>query len=419
MENARSIMHVDVNSAYLSWTAACMLEGGSTADIRNIPSCIAGNPENRHGIILAKSLQAKALGVRTGESIGEARKKCPDLRIFAPDYDLYMLCSNAMNDILSEYAPVIERYSVDESFLDCSRADGKGEDPRKLAFAIKGRIKKELGFTVNIGVSTNKLLAKMAGELKKPDMVHSLFPAEIPEKMWPLDVRRLFMVGAATERKLRGININTIGELAHTDENHIKAFLKDHGRLIREYANGMDDSPVMPNDCLIQKSFGSSMTSPYDITDMGEAKQVLLALCERMCMRLRGAGCKASRVAVYLKSSSFSGVRHQRKLNAFADSTSEIYLEACRLLAECWNGTPVRQLGVSAGKLIKKGSEQIGMANFRTFEKEEKIDRAVDEIRARYGDRSVMRGVFANGHTDSIQGGVNDGHYLMMGGYSL
>ena len=208
----RTIFHIDANSAYLSWTAIAMLERGYRIDIREIPSAIAGDPKNRQGIILAKSLPAKSFGIGTGESLMEAKRKCPGLSVYAPDYDLYMLCSNAMYDLLCEYSPSVQRYSVDECFLDYTASAKRFGDPLDIAYLIKERIKKELGFTVNIGISTNMLLAKMGSELKKPDRIHTLYLSEIEEKMWPLPVSELFMVGRGdgTETEKTSISIRSV-----------------------------------------------------------------------------------------------------------------------------------------------------------------------------------------------------------------
>ncbi|MFQ7739611.1 MAG: DNA polymerase IV, partial [Emergencia timonensis] len=203
-------MHVDANSAYLSWTAVDLLEKGYPLDIRTVPAAIAGNPEDRHGIILAKSIPAKKYKIGTGESLYESKQRCPELLLFPPNYDLYLSCSNAMYSILQEYSPVIQRYSVDECFVDFDHCEKRFGRPEEAAFEIKERIKRELGFTVNVGVGNNKLLAKMAGELKKPDLVHTILSQkELEEKLWPLDVRELFMVGRASAKKLNKININT------------------------------------------------------------------------------------------------------------------------------------------------------------------------------------------------------------------
>lgn len=413
----RSIFHIDANSAYLSWTAVDLLEKGYPTDIREIPAVIAGDPENRHGIILARSIPAKAYGIRTAESLMEARRKCPNIRVFPPDYDLYMKCSDAMYELLYQYSPQIQRYSVDECFMDYTRSVKKFGPPLQVAYEIKERMKKELGFTVNIGISCNKLLAKMGSELKKPDMVHTLYPEEIEEKMWPLPVRELFMVGRATAEKLKKINVNTIGDLARSDPHHIKSLLKSHGLLVWNYANGIDDSEVIPNDQILQKGIGNSTTTKYDISDREEACKVLLALTEKVAMRLRKACCKASLISVSLKTDRFIRYSHQLQLQNPIDATSEIYDHVCRLFDECWKGEPLRLLGVSVSNLSREEEcVQLSLFDDETSEKNQKLDEAVDKIRERFGEDAITRGVFTNSEYKPIQGGTYDGDYIMMGG---
>ncbi|MBR6701161.1 MAG: DNA polymerase IV [Firmicutes bacterium] len=412
-------MHIDANSAYLSWTAVNLLQNGYGTDIREIPSAIAGDPNNRHGIILAKSIPAKKYGITTGESLFEARRKCPELQVFPPEFDLYMKCSQEMFNILKEYSPLVQRYSVDECFLDYTLSERKFGDPVKTAYEIKDRIKNELGYTVNVGVSCNKLLAKMGSELKKPDRVHTLFPEEIEEKMWPLPVEELFMVGRATAKKLKKMNINTIGDLARTDVIYLKSLLKSHGELVWNYANGIDPSPVTVNDEIDQKGIGNSMTLKYDVTDRKEAKMFLLSLSERVGMRLRKHGFKAGLVSVTVKSSGFEKYSHQMKLYTYTDSTTEIYKYACRLFDQCWKGEPIRLLGVSVTNFKNPDEpEQISMFGEEKKEKEQALDKAIDAIRERYGQGAIIRGAFANHqNVKPIEGGVNDGNYIMMGGH--
>lgn len=413
------VMHIDANSAYLSWTAVNLLQNGYGTDIREIPSAIAGDPNNRHGIILAKSIPAKKYGITTGESLFEARRKCPELQVFPPEFDLYMKCSQEMFNILKEYSPLVQRYSVDECFLDYTLSERKFGDPVKTAYEIKDRIKNELGYTVNVGVSCNKLLAKMGSELKKPDRVHTLFPEEIEEKMWPLPVEELFMVGRATAKKLKKMNINTIGDLARTDVIYLKSLLKSHGELVWNYANGIDPSPVTVNDEIDQKGIGNSMTLKYDVTDRKEAKMFLLSLSERVGMRLRKHGFKAGLVSVTVKSSGFERYSHQMKLYTYTDSTTEIYKYACRLFDQCWKGEPIRLLGVSVTNFKNPDEpEQISMFGEEKKEKEQALDKAIDAIRERYGQGAIIRGAFANHqNVKPIEGGVNDGNYIMMGGH--
>lgn len=414
-----SIFHIDANSAYLSWTAAAMLEDGYPIDIRDVPSVISGNPENRHGIILAKSIPSKKYSIHTGESLFEARQKYPDLLVFPPDYNLYLSCSDAMYSILSEYSSIIQRYSVDECFLDYSASQRNFGEPVEMAYEIKDRIKKELGFTVNIGVSSNKLLAKMGSELKKPDRVHTLYPEEMEKKMWPLPIGELFMVGRATSQKLKKININTIGDLAKADPLHMKALLKSHGQLVWSYANGIDPSPIILNSDITQKGIGNSTTIAFDVTDKKQAYMILLGLTERVAMRLRRTGNMTSLVSVSIKTDGFIRYSHQLQLQNAINTTSEIYHYACLLFEDCWKGEPIRHLGVSVSDFSTADAQQLSIFDREDMQKNQKIDKAVDVIRKKYGDRAIVRGIFANSDMDSLQGGTNDGNYIMMGGYGL
>lgn len=411
------VFHIDANSAYLSWTAASLLEKGYPVDIREIPSVVSGNPLDRHGIILAKSIPAKAYGIGTGQSLFEARQRCPNLAVFPPEYDLYMGCSDAMYRILLEYSPLVERYSIDECFLDYSASRSRFGDPVEVARQIGRRIREELGFTVNLGVSCNKILAKMGSELKKPDRVHTLWPSEMEEKMWPLPVGELFMVGRATAAKLQRININTIGDLARSDPNHMKALLKSQGILVWQLANGLDDSPVTLNRDIVQKGVGNSTTIRYDVTSREEARMILLALTERVGMRLRRLGRLASLVSVSVKTDGFLRYSHQLKLPQAIDNTTEIYEYVCLLFDECWKGEPIRHLGVHVSEFQQDAVRQVSFFDKKDPEKLRALDKAVDLIRERYGTRAIIRGAFANGLVDGVQGGTNDSDFIMMGGY--
>ena len=414
----RIIMHVDSNSAYLSWTAAAMLEQGASLDIRTVPAVIAGDPANRHGIILAKSIPAKKAGIGTAMSLGEARALCPDLLVFRPDYDLYLRCSDAMYEVLERYSSRVQRYSIDECFLDYTESRHFLGDPLAAAHDIQRTMKEELGFTVNIGVSVNKILAKMGSEMEKPDKVHTLFPEEMPEKLWPQPVSELFMVGRATTRKLLKINIRTIGELAAADPAMLRPMLKSHGDLVWRYANGIDDEPVDPDATIIQKSVGNAITVAYDVEDTEEADQVLLALSERVGMRLRRTGCRAGLVAVSIRSGDLEHYySHQHRMDTYLNDTTSIYRQAQRLYRECWRGEPVRQMGVSVSDLRDARWHQISVYDLERFEQTEALSHTVDGIRRLYGEKSIIRGTFVNTPLRPIDGGVNDGNYLMMGGY--
>ena len=413
-----TVLHVDANSAYLSWTAVSLLEKGYSQDIRCVPSVIAGDPKNRHGLILARSIPAKQCGIRTGDSLFEAGQKCPQILVFPPDYDLYLSCSEAMYQILLQYSPFVQRFSIDECFVDLAGGEAWCKSPQKSAYRLKERIKDELGFTVNIGVGRNKLLAKMAGELQKPDMVHTLLEhRELEEKLWPLPVRELFMVGRSSEQKLKKININTIGELAKSDPILLRSLLKSHGQLIWEYANGIDRDRVVCNDQVMQKGLSNGMTLPRDVTDRQEAEHYILALTDRVTGRLRRHGCKASLIGIAVKTSGFIRYSHQMQLPFCLDDTTRIYEYLRRLFAECWRGEPVRQISVYLTGLVRRDQYQLSIFDLQQTEEDEALNRAVDQIRERFGQTAIYRGTFVNTDMKPLEGGVNDGNYMMMGGY--
>ena len=311
---------------------------------------------------------------------------------------------------------------MDESWLDYTGSAAALGDAVSAAYEIKDRIKKELGFTVNIGVSENKLLAKMASELKKPDRVNTLFPCEIPKKMWPLPVGELFFIGRATLKKLRDIGIETIGALAAADEDVIKAVLKPvHGALVWKYAHGIDDESVANVNILKQKGVGNSTTTPFNVRDPEEARLFMLALTERVALRLRKLASYARVVHVSIRKGdeglTFAG--RQRRLDRYIGTTDEIYSEALRLLFSLWKGEPLRHFGVHVTELMRVDRLQTSVFDREGTDRLARIDASVDRIRAVYGERAVMRGTFVNSGIGAIQGGINDGNYLLMGGHSL
>ena len=398
------ILHIDVNNAFLSWTAVAMLKEGCAVDLRTVPSVIGGDPKSRHGIVLAKSPQCKAAGIVTGESLFEAKRKCPELLVVPPDHALYKKYSDEMYALLCEYSPIIQRFSIDECFLDYTQSESRFGDPVSVADQIRERMKNELGFTVNIGIASTMLLAKMASEFEKPDKVHTLWPDEIETKLWPLPIRNLFMLGKASEQKLKKININTIGELAKTDPHYLKTILKTHGTLLWEYANGIDSSQVIPSGEIEQKSIGNSTTTAYDIIDRREAHKILLSLCERVGMRLRSSGSKAALVSVNLKTADFVSYSHQIQLQRSIDGTSDIYRNAKELFDRCWKKEPLRLLGVSVADLCTEEEQQISFFDKEDRGKGSQLDKTVDLIRRKYGEGAIMRGTFADGEIPPLTG---------------
>lgn len=410
----RVIFHIDVNSAYLSWEAVYRLQHGSQEDLRQMPAVVGGDVESRHGIVLAKSIPAKAYGIQTGETLFAARQKCPELVVVPPRYGLYMLCSGAMVDILKEYTPVIQRFSVDECFIDLTGMEYFYKDTVELAHKIKERISKELGFTVNIGISSNKLLAKIASDLKKPDMVHTLYPWEMKEKMWPLPVEDLFMVGRATAPKLHKLNINTIGDLANYDLDILKQRLKSYGLLIWSFANGIDESEVRKSNHIDIKGIGNSTTISFDVTDRTTAHLILLSLCEMVGMRLRNGENCCGLVAVHIRSSGFANYSRQRKLGYFTDSTRKIWEESCRLFDEVWKGEAIRHLGIRVSELRSNEFYQVSIFEDRDIEKYRVLDRTMDSIRTKYGSYSIMRSSFLHSGLNALNGGIGEESWPLM-----
>jgi len=407
-------MHIDVNSAFLSWQAAYEKQIGMERDLRELPAIIGGNEKSRHGIVLAKSAIAKKAGIRTGESIMEARSKCKDLIIVPPNYDLYMKCSRALISLLKEYSPNISIFSIDESFLDYTEMEKHFGPPIEAAYKIKDRIYKELGFTVNIGISTNKLLAKQAGELSKPNKVHTLYPEEIKEKLWPLPVEELFMVGNKTKQKLNKIGIYTIGDLANSDYNLISSKFKAHGRLIYRYAWGIDDSNINWGNSIPFKSISNGTTVPFNVEDEETAHIILLSLVETVSRRLRQEEAKANVISVFLTSYEFKYSTHQRKLLFPTNNTNEIYNTAKDLFNEMWDGLPIRKIGVRASELVSSLITQLTLFDKENKIKMERIDKAIDNIREKYGDHSIMRGIFVNSGLKPMMGGFEVEEYPPM-----
>ena len=392
----RLIFHVDVNSAFLSWEAARRVKEG-LPDLREIPSCIGGDPKSRRGIVVAKSIPAKKYGVTTGEPVSMALRKCPELVCVPGDFALFETCSRAFKKICASYAPVMESFSIDEVFLDMSGTQKIYPDPVKLACEIKDRIREELGFTVNIGIGTNKLLAKMASDFEKPDKVHTLFPAEIPTKMWPLPVRDLLFLGKASEQKLIKAGIKTIGEMARYPETEIQRLLGEKtGHQLYEYANGRDDSPVR-GEREEAKGYSAETTTEEDIVTYEQAFSLLLAQCDVVAARMRKDGKKCSCVSVTYRMLDFRTRSHQKKLGNPTDVTEEIFVQVKNLLRECWQCQPLRLIGVALTDLTSDDFRQMSLfENTENHEKQKKVDGVVDDIRKRFGNGMIVRGSTMN-----------------------
>ena len=386
------IFHVDVNSAYLSWEAARRVANGET-DLRRIPSAVGGDRQKRTGVILAKSIPAKKYNIKTGEPVAMALRKCPQLVLVKPDFRLYERNSKAFMDLCRRYAPVVEKYSIDECFLDMTGTHMLYPDPVQIATRIKNEIRDTLGFTVNVGIGENKLLAKMASDFEKPDKVHTLFLREIPQKLWPLPVGDLFTVGGATADKLRKAKIMTIGDLAHTDLARVQKIVgMKMGKHIHDYANGIDPTPVLaePEEA---KGYSISTTLEDDVAKADQAYPVLLALADSVTARIRSDGAKAYCVAVTIRDNSFKTRSHQRSLTNPTDISKEVYQISKELFDELWNGvTPLRLLGIAMTNITREETEQFSLFQDKDREKARKIDKAKDVLNAKFGSATIVRG---------------------------
>lgn len=392
----RLVFHVDVNSAYLSWEATRRVAKGEP-DLRLFPSAIGGDREKRTGVVLAKSIPAKKFGVKTGEPIAFALRKCPDLVLARPDFRLYEQCSKLFMDICREYAPVVEKASIDECYLDLTGTHRIYPDPVALAYTIKNRIRDELGFTVNIGIGSNKLLAKMASDFEKPDKVHTLYAHEIPHKMWPLRVGELFTVGASTAQKLERARIYTIGDLAKQDLSALQRLVGVKlGQHIHNYANGIDHSPVFaePEEA---KGYSISTTLEEDVVTPQQAYQVLLTLSDSVTARIRSDGAKALCVAVSIRSNDFKNKSHQRSLMEPTDISREVYQISRELFDELWDGkTPLRLLGIALTNVTREDTQQISLFPDEGKAKARKLDQTFDRIHSKFGSGAIVRGSSLN-----------------------
>ncbi|MCI8327669.1 MAG: DNA polymerase IV [Lachnospiraceae bacterium] len=399
------IFHIDVNSAFLSWTAIEELKNGSTTDLRLIPSIIGGSQKKRHGVVLAKSIPAKAFGVRTGEPIAHALRKCESLTIAPPDHAMYRRHSKRLIELLHTYTPDLEKLSIDECYLNFGPIAHKYESPIVAAQLISDDIKRQLGFTVNIGIAPNRLLAKMASDFEKPDKIHTLFQEEIPSKLWPLPIEDLYMVGKSSANRLRALGITTIGDLAHTDQNFLVREFKSHGKLMWEYANGIASSTIC-SDTGKLKGIGNSTTLSEDITIAAEAKKILLSLAKQVSSRLQTSKQLAQTVTVEIKNCYFHTCSHQRPLLFPTNTISSIYELSCRLFDELWDKTPIRLLGIRTGKLLDEDApiqmnlfemEEIQNMTFHpSNKKQQNLDAALKEIKNRFGEDAIMRGSLLN-----------------------
>lgn len=386
---SRIIFHIDVNNAFLSWTAVYLLKEGYKKDIRKIPAVIGGDEKQRKGIVLAKSPIAKKYGIVTAETLYSARKKCNWLEVFPPNYALYLEQSKKLYNYLASYTPNIEQYSIDECFLDMTGTTFLyGTDYVKLAHKMKDEIKINFGFTVNVGIGENKLCAKMASDFEKPDKVHTLFMNEIEEKMWPLPVSDLFMLGRSSSKRLEELGINTIGDLAKCSSTLLKKHFKKQGDYFYEASRGIDNSKVISkrerNKCI-----SISKTLPYDYIKKEELKKVLFDEVETVTFELRRKKLYAKTIAITYRNFLFKNYSHQMTIDNPTSSTNDIYNLVIILFERSWKEEPIRNIGVRLADLTTEKKEQVSIFDVTEKIETNKMEKVMDNINNRFGKDSI------------------------------
>lgn len=389
MTKERIIFHIDVNNAFLSWTAIDLLKKGYKEDIRTIPSIIGGDETKRRGIVLAKSPIAKKYGIVTAETIYSARKKCPQLQVFPAHYQWYRKCSHDLMRYLSQYTPLLEQFSIDECFLDFTGTSFLYKDYMEVAKKIQKEVQENFGFTVNIGIAANKLCAKMASDFEKPNRIHTLFPNEIATKMWPLPVGDLFMVGKRSKEKLESLGIHTIGELANTPLSRLQKYFKNQAQALQEAARGIDNSKVFPvreqNKCM-----SVSETLQYDYTDSTKLKKILFYQAEEVGRSLRLKKMYAKSITITYKNHLFKSYSHQMTLLNPTNVSKDIYHYACQLFDESWKEDPIRNIGIRLSDLTTSVQEQVSFFEETREESVNKVQEVIDLITQKYGKDSIV-----------------------------
>ncbi len=375
---SRIIFHIDVNSAFLSWTAVKMVREGMP-DIRLVPSVISGDPNDRRSIITAASIPAKKLGIKTAQPVSMALRICPQLVIAGGDWTWYKQCSEGFIEICRSYSPVLQQFSIDECFIDMSQRC-TAEDAIAVATQLKNQVRDTLGFTVNVGIGSNKLLAKMASDFEKPDKVHTLWESEVKEKMWPLGVRDLLWVGKKTEERLTACGIDTIGRLANLGMGSLTRLVgRKFAAQLHENANGRDNSPV-ETERAEAKSVSAERTFSRDYTDPKDIDRALFNVACIVAHRIRRYAFRASTVSMFIKYKDFTVAQKQTSLDQPTDITAVILNEARRLLAEVWDGsTPIRQVGLGVSKLTHESGIQMSLFEDPNLEYYRQWDRKYDE----------------------------------------
>lgn len=384
----RIIFHIDVNNAFLSWTAIKLLKDGYKVDIRKVDSIIGGDESKRHGIVLAKSPLAKNKGIKTAMSLYEAKKICPDLLIFPPDMEWYKECSKELMDYLKDYSPSIEQFSIDECFIDFSGTSYLYKDYIELAHKMKDEIYDKFGFTVNIGVANNKLCAKMASDFLKPNKVHTLFKDEIVKKLWPLDVSELFMVGKSTTNKLHNMNINTIKDLANTDINKLEKHFKNYSVYLHNASLGIDDSPVI-SERDERKSISVERTLERDLGDEDKIKGILISELEEVVSILRSKKLFTKTITIIYKDINFRKKSSQITMEDYSNNIKEIKDKLVELFENSYDGKMIRLIGVKLSNFTNNQDYQLSIFNINDKDNQDDLENMVDKINQKFGSNVI------------------------------
>lgn len=391
MAKARIILHVDMNSFYAS------VEQAYNPELKGKAIAIAGNPKERRGIIVTSSYEARAKGIYTTMNVGEALRKCSELIVMPPDFPKYRQASKAMFSILRSYTDLIEPVSIDEGYMDITEISQQ-RHPLEIAKEIQSRIFNELDLPCSIGIAPNKFLAKTASDMKKPMGISILRKRDVPQKLWHLPVITMHGVGESTAKKLAGINIATIGDLAHIDEHVIRQALGKNGPRLKMRANGEDTREVDPDAIYQTKSVGNSTTLPFDETEIDNIEKTFLKLAEKVAERLDAKNLCGSTISIQIRDADWHNHSKSKTFQNPIYEKNSIYEEALKLFHKSWKGAPIRLLGITVSNVLerKQSVEQLSIFNFEQYAKQEPIYHLIDQIENKFGKGAIQKGIKIN-----------------------
>lgn len=386
---SKIILHSDLNNFYAS------VECRDNPKLRNKPVAVSGKPENRHGVVLAKNMLARQMGVKTGDTVWEARQKCPDIIFVPPRFDRYIEISKQVRNIYYEYTDLIEPFGIDECWLDVTQSMKLFSSVYDIAEEIRSRVKSEIGITVSIGISFNKIFAKLGSDMKKPDAVTEISQSNFKTSVWPLPVNNLLYAGKATTKKLEKLNIITIGDLANANPLLIKQHLGKNGLMLQQYAQGRDTSPVKNIEHIREiKSIGNGTTMPFDITEIDDIKVVLMLLSESVSKRLREKKLYCSTIQLGIKFNTLDFIERQAPLNIASNNVDDIFKKALDIFQKEFILTPVRALSIRGCNLSSNPYYQESLLiDSKKIENKKTLDSISDIIRDKYGWSSIQRGI--------------------------